>query len=242
MTKNRITTSFLLLLLFCVALIPTKTFAEEITFSANSMTGKAGSKNSTTTLKGNAHVKTEKMEVTAEMIELSGKDFRFIKAEGNVSGSNTESNTDFACQKLSYDRNTKIILLSGDVTFTDVENEVESHAEIIEYNQNKETAVMQIRVNLTQKDNVCTSAHAIYRKNEQLLEMSGNPKIVQGEDTFRAQTIILDMDTQEITLTGRVNGTVSTEEEVEEEEEEELKATDEEEKKEEAEEEDDDGQ
>lgn len=40
--------------------------------------------------------------------------------------------------------------------------------------------------------------------------MSGNPKIVQNGDTFRAQVILLDMETQEITLTGRVKGSVST--------------------------------
>ena len=74
----------------------------------------------------------------------------------------------------------------------------------------KETAIMQIQVNLTQKKNVCTSAYAIYSKNEQTLEMSGNPKIVQNGDTFRAQVILLDMETQEITLTGRVKGSVST--------------------------------
>ena len=69
---------------------------------------------------------------------------------------------------------------------------------------------MQIKINLTQKDNVCTSAYAIYKKNEQILEMNGNPKIVQNGDTFRAQTIKLDMDSQEITLSGRVKGSVVT--------------------------------
>ena len=42
-----------------------------------------------------------------------------------------------------------------------------------------------------------------------MLEMSGNPKIVQGTDTFRAQEITLNLDTQEITLDGRVSGTVT---------------------------------
>ena len=69
---------------------------------------------------------------------------------------------------------------------------------------------MQIQVNLTQKDNKCTAAHAIYRKKEQMLEMSGNPNITQGTDTFRAQNITLNLETQEITLDGRVKGSVTT--------------------------------
>lgn len=183
---------------------------EQITFSADSMTGKAGSKNSTTILKGNAKVKTESMEISAETIELSGKNFRRITASGNVIGKNTESKMDFTCERMKYDRQTKIAVLEQNVELSDIENGVNAKAELIEYDQKKETAIMQIQVNLTQKKNVCTSAYAIYSKNEQTLEMSGNPKIVQNGDTFRAQVILLDMETQEITLTGRVKGSVST--------------------------------
>ena len=96
------------------------------------------------------------------------------------------------------------------MNLVDNDNDVVAQAQIIEYNQDSEVAVMQIKINLTQKDNVCTSAYAIYRKNEQILEMSGNPKIVQNGDTFRAQVIKLDMDSQEITLSGKVKGSVVT--------------------------------
>ncbi|MGN0756161.1 LptA/OstA family protein [uncultured Treponema sp.] len=196
---------YITLLIFSIA-----ANAEQITFSADSMTGTAGSKNSTTILKGNAKVKTESMEISAETIELSGKNFRRITASGNVVGKNTESKMDFTCERMKYDRQTKIAVLKQNVELSDTENGVNAKAELIEYDQKKETAIMQIQVNLTQKKNVCTSAYAIYSKNEQTLEMSGNPKIVQNGDTFRAQVILLDMETQEITLTGRVKGSVST--------------------------------
>ena len=117
---------------------------------------------------------------------------------------------DFTCERMKYDRQTKIAVLEQNVELSGIENGVNAKAELIEYDQKKETAIMQIQVNLTQKKNVCTSAYAIYSKNEQTLEMSGNPKIVQNGDTFRAQVILLDMETQEITLTGRVKGSVST--------------------------------
>ena len=99
--------------------------------------------------------------------------------------------------------------LEDSVHMVDVENEVTIDSQIIEYNQNKEVATMQIGVTIKQKNNTCTSAFSIYRKNAQMLEMSGNPKIVQGEDTFRAQEIILNLKSQEITLSGRVSGSVT---------------------------------
>ena len=183
--------------------------SEEITFSADSMTGTAGSKTDTTVLSGDAYVKTDSMEIKADSIELSGEDFRYITAEGNISGSLTESQMDFTCGKLTYDRKTEIARLEDSVHLVDKANDVTANAQFIEYNQKKETAIMQIEITLKQKDNTCTSAFAIYKKAEQLLEMSGNPKIIQGEDSFRAQEITLNLDSQEITLDGRVRGTVT---------------------------------
>lgn len=195
-----------LVIFLCVSLV----HAEKIQFTANQMSGVAGNKNSMTSLKGNAKVTTKNMIINADYIELSGKDFRIIKAVGNITGKNTESNLDFTCGKLLYDRETKIATLENDVKLVDTDNDVVAKAQIIEYDQNSEVAIMQIKINLTQKDNVCTSAYAIYRKTEQILEMSGNPKIVQKGDTFRAQAITLDMNSQEITLSGRVKGSVVT--------------------------------
>lgn len=183
-------------------------FAEKISFSANSMTGQAGNSNSTTRLTGSAFIVTETMEITSDYIELSGDDYRFIKAEGNVSGKNTQTNMEFTCNQLEYDRTTKVASLKGNVKLVDVDNNVRADAQMIDYNQDTNIAILQIKINLTQKDNVCTGEYAVYQKNEQLLELSGNAQIKQKEDTFRAQHITLNMDTQEITLDGNVKGSV----------------------------------
>ena len=184
-------------------------FSEEITFKADSMTGVSGSKNDETKLTGDAFVKTPTMEIKADSIKLSGEDFRYITAEGTVEGKNTETKMDFTCGKLIYDRETKLARLEDSVHMVDIDNDVTIDAQIIDYNQNKEIATMQIGITLKQKNNTCTAAFAIYRKISQILEMSGNPKIVQGDDTFRAQEIILNLKSQEITLSGRVSGTVT---------------------------------
>lgn len=185
-------------------------FPETITFYADSMSGKTGDESDYTKMEGNAKVTTDSMEIEADLIELKGEDFRYIVATGNIKGKNTKSKLDFTCDKLTYDKETKNVILENTVHLLDVENEVTADAQYIEYNQDTEIAIMQISVYLTQKNNVCTSAYAIYKKKEQMLEMSGNPKVVQDEDTFRAQTISLNLDTQEISLDGRVKGSVTT--------------------------------
>lgn len=183
--------------------------AENIIFSANRMTGQAGNSNSTTTLSGNSYIKTETMEIYADEVELSGDNYRNIKATGHISGKNLKSNMDFNCDELTYDRDTKIAELKGNVNLNDKDNDVRAQAQVIIYNQDTEVAVLQIKINLTQKDNVCSGSYAVYYKTSQLLEISGNAQVRQGDDVFRAQYITLDMDTQDITLDGNVKGKVT---------------------------------
>lgn len=200
-TKKTYSVLFFVLIIFSV-------YSEKITFHSDAMQGKTGSKSDDTKLIGNAFVKTETMEIKAENITLSGKDFRYILAEGAVEGINTEDEMTYSCGTLKYDRETKIAFLEDSVHMIDKKNNVEAFAQIIEYNQNTGISLLQINVKIIRKDDICTSAHAIYRKKEQTLNMSGNPKIQQKDDTFRAQEIALDLNTDEITLDGRVRGTV----------------------------------
>ena len=181
------------------------------------MTGQAGNSNTTTTLSGNAYIKTESMEIQADDVELSGDNYRYIKASGNISGKNTKSNMDFTCDTLEYDRTTKIAILKGNVKLDDKDNEVKAEAQVIEYNQDREIAILQIQIKLTQKDNLCSGSYAIYYKTTQLLELSGNAQVKQKEDVFRAQNITLDMNTQDITLGGNVKGKVTEKKEAKEE-------------------------
>ena len=191
-------------------------FAEKITFSAGSMSGQAGDSSATTTLSGGAFVQTSSIEIQADSIELSGDDYRFIKATGNIVGKNLETKMEFSCDSMSYDRETKVAQLQGNVKLTDTENDVKADAQLIEYNQNTNIAVLQIAITLTQKKNICTGAYAVYQKNEQILEISGNAQVKQDDDVFRAQQITLNLETQNITLSGNVKGSVTETKTVEE--------------------------
>ena len=204
MNVKKIITFFSLIFVFALSVN-----AETIVFSANKMTGQAGNSNTTTSLSGNAYIKTESMEIQADDVELSGEDYRYIKASGNISGKNLQSNMDFTCDTLEYDRTTKIALLKGNVKLDDKDNEVKAEAQIIEYNQDTEVAILQVQIKLTQEDNICSGSYAVYYKTTQLLELSGNAQVKQKEDVFRAQQITLDMNTQDITLDGNVKGKVT---------------------------------
>lgn len=200
---GRLTATIILILLGLPAAAGT------ISFKADSMSGNTGSGQETTILSGRAWISTDDIEIHADRIELSGSNYDIITATGNINGTNSDSGITFSSDRLSYDRRTDIIKLEGNVTLIDTENDVNAKAYLIEYNQKTETAVLQMNVKLVQKDSVCTSALATWRKDEKMLEMSGSPKIVQKDDVFTAQEITFNLDTEEITLDGKVRGTVT---------------------------------
>jgi lipopolysaccharide export system protein LptA len=203
-TKNKI------LFLFIAIIVVVPVAAETITFTADKMSGYSGEVSDYTKLEGNAVIKTTKIEVTADLVELSGDDFRFITANGNVKGKNLDSDMDFSCESMHYDRKTEVVTLRVNANIIDNPNEVTAKAQLIEYNQKTEIAIMQVGVELKQKRSVCTAAFSIYRKKVQMLEMSGNPQIQRDTDIFRAREITLNMDTEDITLDGRVRGSVTS--------------------------------
>jgi lipopolysaccharide export system protein LptA len=183
-------------------------YADTITFTSNAMSGYTGKTKEYTLLEGDAVIKTAKIEIYAENIELSGEDFRFVSAWGAVRGKNIEDDMDFTCDNLKYDRVQEVVTLQNNAVISDNPNGVTAKAEIIQYNQHTGIAMLQIDIELTQKDAMCTGAFAIYRREEQILEMSGNPKIEKGSDIFRAREVMMNLETDEIRLDGRVRGTV----------------------------------
>ncbi|MGL4982525.1 MAG: LptA/OstA family protein [Treponemataceae bacterium] len=184
-------------------------FAEKISFSAEQMSGNAGKNSEYTLLSGSALVTTSQMEIKAESIEMSGKDFRFIIAKGSVTGRHKEGGFDFSSEKITYDRQTKIALLEGNVSMDDQANEVTAKAQFIEYNEGNDVAIMQLGIELINKNSTCTAAFAVYRKKTKILELSGNPQIKRDEDVFRAQEISFNIETEEIIMDGKVQGRVS---------------------------------
>ncbi len=204
-TKLKIITAFILInIILCTAIS-----ADNITFTADLMTGKAGNKNEATTLTGNAYVKTDSITLSSESIELSGKDFRYVTATGTVKGSYTASGLDFECTTLRYDREKEAVYLSGSVILIDKENDVRANAQVIEYDKPSDIATMQIDVRIKQKNNTCSSAYAIYKKKDQKLELNGNALVQKENDSFRAQSIKFDLESEEITMDGNVRGSVT---------------------------------
>lgn len=151
-------------IIFSLLFFPVVGQEKRITFSADRMSGASGKKNSITILEGNASVQIETLRISGDRIELSGKDFRYVLAEGKISGEDEEKGFSFLADRLTYDRETEIAAFQGNAVLRDSKNDVETTAGLISYNQKTEVALLQIDVKLKRKNIESNSGFALYRR------------------------------------------------------------------------------
>ncbi|MCL2265752.1 MAG: hypothetical protein FWC22_06895 [Treponema sp.] len=194
----------IIFLFFCIHSISADTF----TFKADRMSGSRALGRETTILIGNAEVRSDNLLLRADRIEIQGENNRFITCAGNVWGHEEDKNILFFTDSLRYDRVLKVARMEGPSTLEDRQNEIVARGRIIEYDDQKEIAVFQTTVQLFKDNMVCRSEHAIYRRIEKILDLSGFPIVFKKDDEFRADKIRVDLDTDDVIMEGSVSGTI----------------------------------
>ena len=196
----------LFIIIFFLAAFPL--LADVFTFRADHMSGGRATGREIIVLTGNAVVRSDKLLLNADRIEIHGNDNRFLDCSGNVRGHEEEKEIFFTTDRLRYDRTLKIARLEGNSTLEDRKNELVGRARFIEYDDEREIAIMQISVRLFKEDLVCRSEYALYRRIEGTLELSGFPVVFKKEDEYRAERIRVDLDTDDVIMEGDVRGSI----------------------------------
>jgi lipopolysaccharide export system protein LptA len=172
------------------------------------MTGGKAAGKEITILTGRAEVRSDKLLLRADRIEIQGDDSQFIDCMGEVWGMEEEKEIIFQTDRLRYDRKLKIARLEGNSTLEDKKNEIVARGRFIEYDDQTEVTVFQISVRLFKDTMVCRSEYAVYHRGEKLLELSGFPVVYKKDDEFRADRIQVDLDSDGVTMEGRVEGSI----------------------------------
>jgi lipopolysaccharide export system protein LptA len=186
----------------------TTTWGDVFTFKADRMSGGRATGREVTVLTGNAEVRSDKLLLQADRIEIHGSDNRFVDCTGNVRGHEEDKNIIFITDRLRYDRTLKIARLEGNSTMEDLKNELVARGRFIEYDDDNEIAVMQISVRLFKDNLVCRSEYALYNRGEETLVLSGFPVVYKKDDEYRADRIRVDLDTDDVIMEGGVKGSI----------------------------------
>jgi len=198
----------ILFLFLAASVAATAAWGDTFTFKADRMTGGRATGREVTVLTGNAEVRSDKLLLRADRIEIHGSDNRFVDCTGNVRGHEEDKNIVFITDRLRYDRTLKIARLEGNSTMEDLKNELVARGRFIEYDDENEIAVMQISVRLFKDNLVCRSEYALYNRGEETLVLSGFPVVYKKEDEYRADRIRVDLDTDDVIMEGGVRGSI----------------------------------
>jgi len=199
-------TKYYIIFLLCCSFLFTS--ADKFTFKADKMSGSKALGRETTILIGNAEVKSDNLLLRAERIEIQGNDNQFIDCIGSVWGHEEDKDILFYTDRLRYDRKLKIARLEGNSTLEDRKNAIVARGRFIEYDDENEITVFQIGIRLFKDDMVCRSEHAVYHRQEKLLDLTGFPIVYKKDDEFRADKIRVDLDTDDVIMEGAVSGTI----------------------------------
>lgn len=166
-----------------------------------------------TVLSGNAKIVSDSTVITAAKIELYGDDYRFAECTGGVKVDNSEKGFFIMAEKMVFDRKEEVSRLEGAVVMEDFRNEVVIKGNYLEYSDKTETATIQIGVRILKEDMACRAEFSRYTREDKILELSGLPVVHWKGDEYRALKIAVNLDTDEISLEGKVSGVIYTEQE-----------------------------
>ena len=182
--------------------------AETFRFSADRMESVIAEGRERALLSGNARLAADDLTITADVIELSGKDWRWARCSGRVSASDETQGIRLTTEVLVYDRQTRISRLEGDSVLEDSRNRVVLKAYWVEHDDERKTVTARVGVRVFKDSTSARAASLTYRRDEQSLELSGSARVLRDGDEYRAERIVMDLETDEIVLSGGVSGTV----------------------------------
>ncbi len=201
----------LLFFILC-GLHPPRLFgAEDFTFSSDRMSTIVAKGRERTLLSGNARIVSDTTEITADEIELFGDESRYALCYGNVTVIDEEKGIKLICDELFYDRDIDLSRIDGYSEMIDQKNELVVKGGFLEHFGDDDITIVQIGVRILKEDMACRSEFARYKREEDLLELSGMPYVYWKEDEYRASRIIINLDTDEIRLEGEVTGKITAE-------------------------------
>ena len=166
-----------------------------------------------TVLEGTARVVSDSITIEADRIELSGENLRYADTTGNVRVTDAERSLVITAGELSFDQETENLHARGDVVIEDQSNEILLRGGYVETQQGGDILVVQIGVRVFRDDMTARAQALRYRREEDLLELSGFPIVVWDGDEYQADRITMNLATDEIELEGRVQGEIIVEDE-----------------------------
>lgn len=206
MTTHRKTILTIIMLILPILAI----VASEITFSGGYTKIDMQQGNRRVILSGGAHVSTGTVDLVSDSIELYGDNYRFVTCTGNVSATETERGISFTTPALVYDRTDGTVRSDGWIEIQDTQHEVALSGAWFEYDMNSRFMKLQMMAKILKVTDeglmVCRADSIEYDGEANTVALKGNATVSWNNDTYKAAMIIVDLNTNGISLYGTISG------------------------------------
>ena len=188
-------------------------YADSITFSGgeSSVVLRDGREN--VVLSNGASVTVGSMTINADRINLSGNNWRYVECTGNSSVIDETRGISIRTSYIWYDRENERILISSWYEIDDTENEVSATGASLEYLLDEENLRLDKDVTLLKAtdDGImrCNAESVLFSRSRNTLELRGSATVDWDGDRYEAEVISVDLDTDSISLDGRIRGTIN---------------------------------
>lgn len=198
--------AFFMLIPLCVA-------SAAISFSGGYTRVNLQEGNKSVTLSGGANVSTDKVQITSDSIELYGTDYRYVSCTGNVQANESSRGITLKSPSIFYDRTTEILTADGWIEIQDTKNQAALSGAWFRYDMKSSVMKLQMMAKVLKVTDdglmVCHADSIEFDNDKQSLTLKGNANVSWNGDTYKASMIIVNLETNEISLHGSISGEVN---------------------------------
>ena len=185
-------------------------FASEISFSGGYTKVSMQQGNKSVTLSGGAKVSTDQVDLWADSMKLYGENYRYVTCTGNVRADEHENGISFNSPDIFYDRQTGEVRSDSWIEIQDTKNQVSLSGAWFEYNMKTSVMKLQIMARIVkiaeEKLMVCRADNITYDGKANTVTLRGNATVEWKDDTYKAAMIVVDLNTNDISLYGTISG------------------------------------
>ena len=160
-----------------------------------------------------AVITLDDMTIKSEKITLSGTDWRYVNSEGSTYITDEKNGLDIKAVGLWFDREREYLSIESWFEIQDTENELSAMGGSMYFDMKNEVLELKQQVTLTKitDDSVmrCSAESVVYDRQNQTLTLSSNARVTLDLDQYRAEMISINLDTNEIKLEGRIEGSIN---------------------------------
>ncbi len=188
-------------------------YSSSILFSGgvSSLSLKEGNKS--VSLESGAKVETGSITIESDSIYLSGDDWRYVECSGNVVIKDSEKGIEIRTSSLWFDRIEETIIISSWFEIDDTSQDLYATAGSLHYDMKEEKLElgMQVRLMRISEGEVmtCSSEALTYDRSNEFVSLRGKSNVLWKGDEYNADIISVDLKNNEITLSGRIRGTIN---------------------------------